>query len=50
MCRERFKDSDQDGAVADCKEVLEELKRLERAEIAKIVRGENYRTIWSARD
>ena len=46
---QRFKDSGHDGAVADCNEVLEELRRLERAEITKVVRGENYRTIWSAR-
>ena len=36
--------------VADaCHSILEELQRLEKTELASVVRGENYHTIWSAK-
>ena len=37
-------------AVSVCDEVLVELRRLEKSELAAVVRGENYHTIWSVRD
>ena len=36
--------------VADsCHAILEELRNLEKSELASVVRGENYHTIWSAK-
>ena len=35
---------------AACHEILEELRRLEKGELAGVVIGENYHTIWSARN
>ena len=36
--------------VADsCYAILEELRNLEKSELASVVRGENYHTIWSAK-
>ena len=46
----RFEEAGQSEAVATCEAVLEELRVLEKAEMAAVVRGENYHTIWSARD
>ena len=46
---QRFKDKGQDETVAACDSVLAELRRLEKAELASVVLGENYHTIWSAR-
>ena len=46
---QRFKDSAHTGAVAACESALGELRRLEKAELASVVKGENYRTVWSAR-
>ncbi|MCS7207368.1 MAG: hypothetical protein NZ951_05470 [Dehalococcoidia bacterium] len=34
-------------AVRQCREALEELRRLERRELAAVVQGENYHTIWA---
>jgi len=46
----RFEEAGQSEAVATCETVLGELRVLEKAEMAAVVRGENYHTIWSARD
>ena len=35
--------------LATCEAALKELKDLEKAELLAVVRGDNYRTIWSAR-
>ena len=45
----RLKDTGYEEAVSTCQEVLEELRRLEKVELASVVRGENFHTIWSAR-
>tara|TARA_B100000949_G_C13909900_1_gene296354 strand:- start:57 stop:494 length:438 start_codon:yes stop_codon:yes gene_type:complete len=45
----RVKDTGYEEAVSTCEEVLEELRRLEKVELASVVRGENFHTIWSAR-
>ena len=45
---QRFKDSGHQEAVDACGSVLDELKRLERAELFSAVQGNNYHTIWSA--
>lgn len=47
---DRFEGAGQSEIVAVCESVLEELRVLEKAEMAAVVRGENYHTIWSARD
>lgn len=49
MLVKRFKDSSQEKAIADCEKVLEDLRRLEKAELSSVVLGENYHTIWSSR-
>jgi hypothetical protein len=45
----RFQDAGHREAVAACGVILEELRRLEKLELASVVRGENYHTVWSAR-
>lgn len=45
----RFEGSGHTEAVAACESALAELERLEKAELAAVVRGENYHTIWSVR-
>lgn len=45
---QRFRDSGHEETVATCNAVLQELKRLEKAELASVVMGENFHTIWSA--
>ena len=45
----RLKDTGYEEAVSTCQEVLEELRRLEKVELASVVSGENFHTIWSAR-
>ncbi len=45
----RFVKSGHFEVVNTCQEVLQELRRLEKAELAAAVLGENYYTIWSAR-
>ena len=37
-------------AAAKCEVILKELKRLEKAELAAVVLGTNYHTVWSARE
>ena len=44
----RLEAAGQDAAAAECGEVLKELRAVEKAEMASVVRGENYHTIWSA--
>ena len=44
----RFAAAGQTEAVKACQEALEELRRLEKAELAAVVLGQNYHTIWSA--
>ena len=34
--------------IQECENALEELRKLERAEIVAVIRGENYYTVWSA--
>ena len=46
----RFDEAGQSEAVAACEAVLEELREIEKSEMASVVRGENYHTIWSARE
>ena len=48
---QRLKNSDYKDGDADTEydSVLEELRRLEKAELAAVVLGENCHTIWSAR-
>ena len=45
----RLEVAGQDAAAAECETVLRELRAVEKAEMASVVRGENYHTIWSAR-
>ena len=47
---QRFSSAGQTEAVQRCEGILSELRRLEKEEFAAVVRGENYHTIWSARD
>ncbi len=44
----RLEAAGQGAAAAECGEVLRELQAVEKAEMASVVRGENYHTIWSA--
>ena len=44
----RFIASGHKEAADACHTVLEELRSLEKLELASVVRGENYHTIWSA--
>ena len=44
----RLEAAGQEEAAAECGEVLRELQAVEKAEMASVVRGENYHTIWSA--
>ncbi|MCI0437687.1 MAG: hypothetical protein L0177_00970 [Chloroflexi bacterium] len=37
------------NAKAECERLLTELRHHERAELAAVVRGDNYHTIWAAR-
>jgi hypothetical protein len=45
----RFRENNDDEMVQRCADVLSELKVLEKEEMAAVIRGENYQTIWSAR-
>ena len=47
---QRFKDSGHEDVIEECNSILNELRALEKAERAAAVLGENYHTIWSARD
>ncbi|MDP6402498.1 MAG: hypothetical protein QF467_02995 [SAR202 cluster bacterium] len=44
----RFRGAGQEETVATCNTVLAELRLLEKAEMAAVVIGENFHTIWSA--
>ena len=46
---QRFQDSGDSEAVKLCDEVLADLKRLEKEEMAAVIRGDNYQTIWSSK-
>lgn len=46
---ERLAQSGMADAAEASQPALEELKRMEKAEMAAVVIGENYHTIWSAR-
>jgi hypothetical protein len=46
----RLVDSGHEEAATACASVLEELKRLEKRELAAVVLGEDYHTLWSASD
>ena len=35
------------SAVQECHQALQELRQLERAELAAVIRGENYHTVWA---
>ena len=45
----RFREHNDDEMVRRCEDVLSELKHLEKEEMASVIRGENYQTIWSVR-
>lgn len=45
----RFLNSGHKETADACHSILEELRNLERSELASVVRGENYHTIWSAK-
>ncbi|MDA0770351.1 MAG: hypothetical protein BZY79_00085 [SAR202 cluster bacterium Casp-Chloro-G4] len=45
----RFQDSGDTEMVRQCENVLSDLIRMEKEEMAAVIRGENYQTIWSAR-
>ena len=47
---ERFNKAGQKKAAATCEEILEELRKLEKAELAAAVRGTNYHTIWASEE
>ena len=44
----RFAQSGRNQMVEQCEAVLAELTRLEKDELRGVVRGDNYRTVWSA--
>lgn len=45
----RFQESNDTEMVKRCEDVLAELVRLEKEEMAAVIRGDNYQTIWSAK-
>ena len=45
----RFLKSGHKEVADSCHSILEELRNLEKSELASVVRGENYHTIWSAK-
>jgi hypothetical protein len=44
----RIADAGFNEAAAECASVLDELKRMEREELANAIAGEGYRTLWPA--
>ena len=44
----RLAESGHDKAVVECASVLDELRRLEKAELGAVVSGQNYYTVWSS--
>ncbi|MBM3935509.1 MAG: hypothetical protein FJ319_14675 [SAR202 cluster bacterium] len=47
---DRFNKAGQKQAAAACEEILAELHKLEKAELAAAVAGTNYHTIWSSEE
>ena len=45
---QRFADNGYTAAIAECDDVLRELRRMERAEMLNAIGGEGYRTLWPA--
>ncbi len=45
---DRLRQVGNDDVVQRCDTVLEDLRNLERLELAAVVRGENYHTVWAA--
>ncbi len=46
---QRLERAGETKAVEACNSAFEELKQLEKQELAAVVRGDNYHTIWSAK-
>ena len=44
----RLREAGYNDVVQRCDAVLEDLRKLERLELAAVVRGENYHTVWAA--
>ena len=44
----RLRKAGHDDVVQQCEAVLEDLRKLERLELAAVIRGENYHTVWAA--
>ena len=44
----RASDTGNPQLIQECENALEELRKLERAEMVAVIRGENYYTVWSA--
>ena len=44
----RAADTGSPTLIQECDSALEELRRLERAEMVAVIKGENYYTVWSA--
>ena len=44
----RASDTGNTELIQECANALEELRKLERAEMVAVIRGENYFTVWSA--
>ncbi len=45
---QRFVDSAQKDVVKECSNILKELRMLEQDEMAAVIKGEGYQTIWSS--
>ncbi len=45
----RFVTSGHKTAIKSCVDVLEELRQLEKAELAAVIAGDHYHTVWTAR-
>ncbi len=45
---DRVRDGGHHEVLAECDAVLAELRGLEQSELAAVVRGENYHTLWAA--
>jgi hypothetical protein len=42
----RITDNGFPAAAAECDEIMQELRRKERAEVGQAIAGEGYRTLW----
>ena len=47
LIMQRLVDSAHKDAVKECSETIRELKAIEREEMAAVIRGDGYQTIWS---